>query len=89
MNKLLCAVFLSLSLVGCAKKEGTNTQNNYSSSTTQDRVWMERISENNNYYLDRFVDCDAKTVVYSLSSGLQVIPQSEVDQRIFDNCKGN
>ncbi len=62
MNKLLCAVFLSLSLVGCAKKRRTNTQNNSSSSTTQDRVWMERISENNNYYLDRFVDCDAKTL---------------------------
>lgn len=88
MDKLLCAVFLSLILVGCAKKEGTNTQNN-STSLSQDKVWMEHISENNSYYLDRFVDCDAKTVVYSLSSGLQVIPQSEVDQRIFDDCKGN
>lgn len=88
MNKLLCAMFIALSLVGCAKKQGPDTQNN-SSSSTQDKVLMEHISENNSYYLDRFVDCDAKTVVYSLSSGLQVIPQSEVDQRIFDNCKGN
>lgn len=88
MNKLLCAVFCTLSLVGCAKKQGPDTQNN-STSASQDKVWMERISENNSYYLDRFVDCDAKTVVYSLSSGIQVLPQSEVDQRIFDNCKGN
>lgn len=85
MNKILCAVLITLSLVGCAKKEHHTSQTN----SQNDPMWMERISENNNYYLDRFVDCDAKTVVYSLSSGIEVMPQSEVDQKIFDKCKVN
>lgn len=85
MNKILCAVLITLSLVGCAKKEHHNSQSN----SKNDPMWMERISENNNYYLDRFVDCDAKTVVYSLSSGIEVMSQSEVDQKIFDKCNVN
>lgn len=83
MNKILCNLLLitTFSFVGCAKPEHIPSNNEYQ--------WMERISENRTSYLERFVDCDSKTVIYSLSYDIEVIPQSDVDNKIFEKCKEN
>lgn len=90
MNKLICAVFISLSLIGCAKKPSIEEHNTKKSEQIEKRN-MKFIAESNykNDYVERSIDCTAKTVIYYSSSGMIVKSQSEVNDSIFDDCKGN
>lgn len=90
MNKLICAVLISLSLVGCVKKQSIEEHNTKNSELVEKRN-MKFIAESNykNDYVERSIDCTAKTVIYYSSSGMIVKSQSEVNDSIFDDCKGN
>lgn len=90
MNKLICTVFISLSLIGCVKKTSIEEHNNTKAEQVEKRN-MKFIAESNykNDYVERSIDCTAKTVIYYSSSGMVVKSSSEVNDLIFENCKGN
>lgn len=84
--------FGSLSLIACSGKNEPLIPESKSKAIAKDELNLAGLGEaetiTNNTYLRRYVDCKAGVTIYALSTGLAIVPNSQISEDfIKERCK--
>lgn len=87
-NKIMSALFgVTLLMVGAC------SQNNGNAVAEQNNLpFAKEIGDSNGYIIRRFVDCDAKTFVYTVNGAISVVTARELNgdgtAYLYNMCRG-